>query len=156
MTQAEKLAEGLNKDLPQDTMVQGYWLPSIRAAIALNAKDTAKAVEILQAAASFELGKGDPFLVPMYPAYLRGQAYLMAHQGKQAAAEFQKIIDHRGIVLNFPLGALVHLQLGRAYVLSGDTVKSKTAYQDFLTVWKEADPDIPMLLQARAEHAKLQ
>ena len=154
--QAQKLAEGLSKDLPQDTMVQGYWLPSIRAAIELDAKDAAKAVEILQTAMSFELGKGDPFLVPMYPVYLRGQGYLLAHQGKEAAAEFQKMIDHRGIVVNFPLGALTHLGLARAYALQGDTAKAKAAYQDFLTLWKNADPDVPILQQAKAEYAKLQ
>jgi len=92
----------------------------------------------------------------MYPVYLRGQAYLLARQGPEAAAEFQKIIDHRGIVLNFPLGALAHLGLGRAYALQGDSTKARTAYQDFLTLWKYADPDIPILKQAKAEYAKLQ
>jgi len=92
----------------------------------------------------------------MYPVYVRGQAYLLAHQGKEAAAEFQKIIDHRGIVLNEPIGALAHLQLGRAYAMQGDTAKSRAAYQDFLTLWKDADPDIPILKQAKAEYAKLQ
>jgi serine/threonine protein kinase len=154
--QAQKLAEGLNRDFPQDTVVQGYWLPSILAAIALKTKDAVKAVEILQTAAPIELGKGDPFLVPMYPIYLRGQGYLLALEANEAVAQFQKIIDRRGIVLNFPLGALVHLQLGRAYALSGDVAKAKAAYQDFLTLWKEADPNIPILRQARAEYAKLE
>jgi len=154
--QAQKLAERLSKDLPQDTIVQGYWLPSIRAAIELNARDAAKAVEILQTAVPFELGKGDPFLVPMYPVHLRGQSYLLAHQGKEAAAEFQKMIDHRGIVVNFPLGALTHLGLARAYALQGDPDKARAAYQDFLTLWKNADPDIPILKQAKEEYAKLQ
>ena len=84
-----------------------------------------------------------------------GQAYLSAHRGSEAAAEFQKILDHRGMVLNQPIGALAHLQLGRAYALQGDTAKARAAYQDFLTLWKEADPDIPVLMQARAEYAKL-
>jgi tetratricopeptide (TPR) repeat protein len=87
---------------------------------------------------------------------VRGQAYLAAHQGKEAAAEFQKILDHRGIVLNEPIGALAHLQLGRAYTIQGDTAKAKAAYQDFLTLWKDADPDIPILKQTEAEYAKLQ
>jgi tetratricopeptide (TPR) repeat protein len=92
----------------------------------------------------------------MYPAYLRGQAYLTAHNGTAAAAEFQKFLDHRGITINFPLGALAHLQLGRAYAMSGDTPKARATYQDFLTLWKDADPDIPTLKQAKAEYAKLQ
>ena len=91
----------------------------------------------------------------LYPVYVRGEAYLAAHQGREAAAEFQKILDHRGIVLNEPIGALAHLQLGRAYAMQGDTAKARAAYQDFLTLWKDADPDIPILLQAKAEFAKL-
>jgi Tfp pilus assembly protein PilF len=92
----------------------------------------------------------------MYAVYVRGEAYLAAHQGEQAAAEFQKILDHRGIVLNDPIGALAHLQLGRAYALQGDTAKAPAAYQDFLKLWKDADPDIPILQAAKAEYAKLQ
>jgi predicted negative regulator of RcsB-dependent stress response len=87
---------------------------------------------------------------------LRGEAYLMLHDGNAAATEFEKFIDHRGLVVNFPWGALAHLQIGRAYVLQGDTAKAKAAYQDFLTLWKDADPDIPILIAARAEYAKLQ
>ena len=92
----------------------------------------------------------------LYPAYLRGQAYLSVHSGTAASREFQKILDHRGLVLNFPLGALAHLGIARAYVLSGDAAKSRTAYQDFFALWKDADPDIPILKQAKAEYAKLQ
>jgi hypothetical protein len=92
----------------------------------------------------------------MFPAFVRGEAYLVAHKGNEAAAEFQKIRDHRGLVLNQPIGTLAHLGLGRAYVLQGDTAKARTAYQDFLTLWKDADPDIPILKQAKAENAKLQ
>jgi len=155
--QAQKLAESLNKDFPQDTIVQGYWLPSIHAAIEINRKNSARAVEVLQSASQYELAQCQPFQLGMlYPIYLRGQVYLLAHQGAQAAAEFQKIIDHRGIVLNFPLGALAHLGLGRAYSLSGDTSKARVEYQDFLTLWKDADPDIPILKEAKAEYAKLQ
>jgi tetratricopeptide (TPR) repeat protein len=91
----------------------------------------------------------------LYPVYVRGEAYLAAYQGSEAAPEFQKILDHRGIVLNEPIGALAHLQLGRAYAMQGDTAKSRAAYQDFLTLWKDADPDIPILRQAKAEYAKL-
>ena len=86
---------------------------------------------------------------------MRGEAYLSTQKGNEAAAEFQKILDHRGIVLNEPIGALAHLQIGRAYVLQGDTAKARAAYQDFLTLWKDADPDIPILKQAKAEYAKL-
>ncbi len=91
----------------------------------------------------------------LYPVYVRGHAYLAAHQGAEAAAEFQKILDHRGIVISDPIGALAHLQLGRAFVMSGDRIKAKTAYQDFLNLWKDADPDIPILKQAKAEYARL-
>ncbi len=147
---AKKLADQLNSDYPLDTIVQGYWIPTIRAAIELSHGSAAKAIEFLQPASSYELG-GD-----LSPAYVRGQAYLAAHDGKAAAAEFQKLLDHRGIVLNAPHGALAHLQLGRAYVMAGDTSKAKNAYQDFLALWKDADPDIPILKQAKAEYARLQ
>ena len=96
------------------------------------------------------------FIGIFYPIYVRGLAYLAAHQGAEAATEFQKILDGRNVVVSDPIGALAHLQLGRALVLSGDKTKAKTAYQDFLTLWKEADPDIPILKQAQAEYAKLQ
>src|SRR5437773_993966 len=96
------------------------------------------------------------FFGALYPVYVRGEAYLAKHQGAEAAAEFQKILDHRGIVVSDPIGALAHLQLGRAFALSGDRTKAKTAYQDFLTLWKDADPDIPIFEQAKTEYAKLQ
>lgn len=151
---AKRIADNVNKDFPQDTLMQGYWLPAIRAAIEL--RNPAKAVELLRSAAPYEMSQCDPFQVGMlYPVYLRGQAYLLARQGKEAAVEFQKIVDHRGIVLNFPLGALAHVGLGRAYGLQGDVAKARTAYQDFFTLWKDADPDIPILQQARAEYARL-
>jgi eukaryotic-like serine/threonine-protein kinase len=91
----------------------------------------------------------------LYPVYVRGETYLAAHKGQEAAAEFQKILDHRGIVLNEPIGALAHLQMGRAYAMQGDTAKARAAYEDFLTLWKDADPDIPILQRAKAESAKL-
>ena len=93
---------------------------------------------------------------PLYPVYYRGYAYLAAGQNEDAAKEFQKILDHRGIVVNSPFGALAHLQIGRAYAMQSNTAKAKAAYQDFLTLWKDADPDIPILIAAKAEYAKLQ
>jgi len=154
---AERLAVQLDESFPMSTVLQGYWLPTIRAAIALNRGNAMKAIELLQNTAPYEFGVSSPTeLGMMYPVYVRGQAYLLAHQGKEAAAEFQKIIDHRGIVLNEPIGALAHLQLGRAYALQGDIAKSRAAYQDLLTLWKDADPDIPIFKQAKAEYAKLQ
>jgi eukaryotic-like serine/threonine-protein kinase len=154
---AQKMADDLNRDFPLDTIVQGYWLPSIRAAIEINANEPSTAVQSLQPAACCELGQSEPFQVGMmYPVYLRGQAYLMARQGREAAAEFQQMIDHRGLVLNFPLAALARLGLARAYILQGDTAKARAAYLEFLTLWKDADADIPILRQAKAEYAKLQ
>jgi tetratricopeptide (TPR) repeat protein len=150
-TQAERLAGDLSKQFPEDTIVQFEYLPMIRAAIALRSSDGGKAVEALAAAAPYELG----FDAGLYPAYLRCEAYLAAKQGAAAGAEFQKILDHPGVVVNDPIGALAHLGLGRAYTLAGDSTKAKTAYQDFFALWKNADPDIPVLEQAKAEYAKL-
>jgi tetratricopeptide (TPR) repeat protein len=156
--EAQKLVEKLDKENPLSTLIQGYWLPTIRAAVELNRGNTERALALLQASSAFEQGEPAPFLVlgTMYPMYVRGEAYLKAGQGRQAAVEFQKILDHRGIVLNFPLGALSHLQLARAYRLAGDTAKARSAYQDFFALWKDADPDIPILREAKAEYAKLQ
>ena len=127
------------------------------ATIQLNANNSTQALVFLEAAAPYELGKPPQLqLGTLYPAYIRGQAQLVAHNGSAAATEFQKFLDHRGIVINFPLGALAHLGLARAYALSGDTAKSRTAYQDFLMLWKDADPDIPILKETKAEYAKLQ
>ena len=126
---------------------------------AVNRGNAAEALESLRAAAPYELGRVPPgayVWLALYPVYVRGEAYLAAHQGSEAAAEFEKILDHRGIVINEPIGALAHLQLGRAYAIVGNTSKAKAAYQDFLTLWKDADPDIPVLKQAKAEYAKLQ
>ena len=151
---SEALADELNKDFPSDTYLQRYWLPTIRSAIALARKDPAAAVAALQSA-SYELGApGAPGA--FYPVYYRGEAYLALHDGSKAAAEFQKILDHRSIVLTCPFGALAHLQIGRAYAMQGDKAKARTAYQDFLALWKDADPDIPIYKQAKAEYAKLQ
>jgi eukaryotic-like serine/threonine-protein kinase len=153
---ADKLASELNKNYPLDTLVQGYWLPSVRAAIELERKNPGKAVDLLQSAAPYELGQPTALEGFLCPAYVRGQAYLMLHNGVAAAAEFQKFLDHRGAVVNFPLGTLARLGLARAYALQGDSAKARTAYLDFLTFWKDADPDIPILRQAKAEYAKLQ
>ena len=156
-TAAQKLADSLSKDFPQNTIMQCYWLPSIRSAIAINRKDPDQAVKILQISSPYELAQSVPIQVGMlYPIYLRGQSYLLAHRGTEAAVEFQKIVDHRGIVLNYPLGALAHVGLARAYLLEGDKTKASAAYQDFLALWKDADPDIPIYKQAKAEYAKLQ
>jgi hypothetical protein len=136
--------------------VQNYWLPTIRAMMELNRGNAAKAIDTLQAATTYEFGAPSPFQPgTMYPVYVRGQAYLVAHNGSAAAGEFQKMIDHRSISWNFPLGALAHLGLARAQALSGDKAGAKTAYQDFLALWKDADPDVPVLREARAEYEKL-
>jgi len=147
----------LEMSYPSETVLKVYWLPTIKAAIELNANNAPQAVVFLEAAAPYELGTPPQFqLGTLYPAYVRGQAYSQAHNGAAAAAEFQKLLDHRGIVLNVVTGALARLQLGRAYVIAGDTAKAKTAYQDFLNQWKDGDPDIPILKEAKAEYAKLQ
>jgi serine/threonine protein kinase/tetratricopeptide (TPR) repeat protein len=154
---ARTIFEELEKSYPSQTVLKVYWLPTIKAAIELNANNASQALVFLEAAAPYELGAPAQFqLGTLYPAYVRGQAYLAAHNGNSAAAEFQKFLDHRGIVVNFPLGALAHLGLGRAYAMTGDTARAKTAYQDFLALWRDADPDIPVLKEAKAEYAKLQ
>ena len=153
---AEKLASELDKTYPLDTIVQRYWLPTIRAAVALERKDPNRAVELLKETGTLELGQETQATISLSPIYIRGRAYLMLHDGNSAAAEFQKFIDHRGIVVNFPWGALARLQLARAYAMQGDTAKAKSAYQDFLTIWKDADPDLPILLAAKSEYVKLQ
>jgi tetratricopeptide (TPR) repeat protein len=152
----EKLAAELDKTFPLDTLVQRYWLPTIRAGVALERKDPNRAIELLKAASTVELGAPTGLTIFLCPAYLRGEAYLMLHDGNRAAAEFQKFVDHRGVVMNFPWGALARLGLARAYAMQGNTAKARAAYQDFLALWKDADPDVPVLKQAKAEYAKLQ
>jgi serine/threonine protein kinase/tetratricopeptide (TPR) repeat protein len=161
------IADELNRQSPLDTLLNNYWLPTIRAAAAeagTASKDTrgsqsnpAKAVAMLQAVIPYELGTPPTPTnnVLLYPAYLRGQAYLALRQGNRAATEFQKILDHPGIVANSALGALAHLGLGRAHAVSGDIPGARAAYRDFLALWKDADPDIPILKQAKAEYARL-
>ena len=151
-TRANVLVEELKKSYPAYALLKIYWLPTINAAIEISKGHASQALVSLEAAAPYELGE----VAGLYPAYLRGQAYLLEHNGTAAVAEFQKLLDHRGIVLNSVTGSLAHLQLGRAYAISGDTGKAKSAYKDFLTLWKDADPDIPILKQAKTEYAKLQ
>ena len=153
--EAEKLAAELDKTFPLHTRVQRYWLPTIRAAVALQRKDPNRAIELLKVASTVELSYPTNLAILLCPAYLRGEAYLMLHDGNAAAAEFQKFIDHRGLVADFPWGALARVGLARAYAMQGDTAKARTAYQDFLTLWKDADPDIPILKEAKAEYANL-
>jgi len=161
---------------------QRYWLPTIRAAVALQRQDPNRAIELLKVASAVELSGPTNLTIALCPAYLRGEAYLMLHDGDRAAAEFQKFIDHRGLVVNFPWGALARLGLARAYAVQaglsrhGDNggpfaslragskpplqpealAKARAAYQNFLTIWKDADPDVPILKQAKAEYARLQ
>ena len=162
-SRSQGLMEDLSRRFPEDTIVRFTYVPTIRALVALNHSQPSKAIKLLETSISYEGGTpiegGSEFLLgagTLYPAYVRGLAYLATRQGAEAAAEFQKILDHRGIVICDPIGALAHLQLGRAYALSGDKTKAKAAYQDFLTLWNDADPDIPILKQAKAECAKLQ
>jgi serine/threonine protein kinase/tetratricopeptide (TPR) repeat protein len=149
---AEVRAHHLAEEFPEDTAVQYCYLPTVWASLALSHGDPSKAIEVLKPAGPYELGT----MGGLYPVYVRGQAYLSAGKGMEAALEFRKIRDEPGVVQNDPIGALAHLGLARAYVLQGDTVKARAGYRDFLTLWKEADPDVPILKEAKAEYAKLQ
>jgi tetratricopeptide (TPR) repeat protein len=159
ITGSRTLAEDLAKRFPEDTPVQFEYLPTLRALFALYDKVPLDAIEWLQTALPYDLAMpGTAFFAKfggLYPAYVRGQAYLQAGRGREAAAEFQKVLDHRGIVLADPIGALAHLQLGRAFALLGDKLKAKAAYEDFLSLWKDADDHIPVLARARSEYANL-
>jgi tetratricopeptide (TPR) repeat protein len=161
-SRSQTLTDDISRRFPEGTIVRFTYLPTLRALLALNRSQPANAVELLQSAIPYEGGTpnegGSEFLLGagnLDAAYVRGLAYLAAHQGREAAREFQKILNHRGIVVCDPIGALAHLQLGRAYALAGDKTKARSAYQDFLTLWKDADPDIPILKQAQAELANL-
>jgi len=152
---ANRAIEDLTKRFPRNTVVQTRYLPMARSALALNSGNAQAALDALTAAAPYELGHtNEDFTFALYPIYLRGRAYLEAKNGAAAAGEFQKILDHAGIVGNEPIGALAHLGLGRAYTATGDSAKARSAYEDFFTLWKDADPDIPILKQAKAEYAK--
>ena len=155
---ARELTADLAKRFPEDTLVRFNYLPTLRAKLAVNQGKAAEAIEALRTAATYELGQTTQSAYGwngMYPVFVRGEAYLALHRGSEAAVEFQKILDHRGIVLNEPIGALAYLGLGRAYVLEGNTAAARVAYQKFLTLWKDADPDIPILKEAKAEFPKL-
>src|ERR1700730_17598009 len=160
---SQALAEDLQKRFPDDTVVRFNYLPTLHAQLFLNAPDRspnneANAIQPLTVALPYELvvPAAGTFWINLYPIYVRGQAFLASHQGSQAAAEFRKILDWRGVVGNEPIAALAHLGLARSYILMGDTSKSRAAYNAFLTLWKDADPDIPILQQAHSEYAKLQ
>jgi tetratricopeptide (TPR) repeat protein len=160
-SQSQLLADDLEKRFPEDTFAKFTYVPVLRGLIALERGKPAEAVERLQIALRYELAVNGLnfshfYLGGLHSAYVRGEALFALHRYAEATAEFQKILDHRGLVGLDPIGALAHLQLGRAYTLSGDNAKAKSAYEGFLTLWKEADPDIPILKQAKAEFAKLQ
>jgi len=152
--QAQALADDLGRRFPDGTIVQFNYLPTIRAQIALSHRDASSAIQLLRSAAPYELG--NVWWASLGPIYVRGEAYLAEHRGVEAAGEFQRVVDHRAIVQFAPIEALAYLQLGRAYAMSGDKDKAKSAYQDFLSIWKDADSDIPILKQAKAEYARLQ
>ena len=154
--QAQSIVDKLAKAFPQDTLVNSYWLPMARAAIEINRHNPSKAVEELRGAQGYELGMPEPLIAPLSVLYLRGSALLEDGQPREAAGEFQRILDHPGIVLNSPIGSLAHLGLGRALAIAGAAAKARTAYQDFLALWKDADPDIPILKQAKSDYTKLQ
>jgi len=153
-TRAKSLAGDLAKSDPSSTVLKAYWIPVIQSAIELSQGDPTRAENLLEVTVPYELGTPSPFGY-LYPVYVRGQAYLLGHKGQASVAEFQKFIANPGIVLNFPTGALALLQLGRAEAITGDTAKARAAYNDFLTLWKNADSDIPILRAAKAEFAKL-
>ena len=161
LAEAQRLAAGLEKRFPEDTAVQFEYLPTLHALFALAHGAPPDAISRLQKAAPYDFAMpgtaffGFRMFGGLYPSYVRGQAFLSAGRGEEAAAEFQKVLSHRGIVLADPVGALAHLQLGRAYKVSGDIVKAKNAYKDFLALWKDADREIPILKHASAEYAKL-
>jgi ATP/maltotriose-dependent transcriptional regulator MalT len=154
---AQALADDLQKRFPEDTIVRFNYLPTLRAQIALAASNTrANAANAIAVAAPYELGVAGSttFWTNLYPVYVHGEALLASRQGTQAAAEFQKIIDWPGVAVNEPIAALALLGLARSNAVAGDLVKSQAAYQDFLTLWKDADPDIPILIAAKSEYAK--
>jgi hypothetical protein len=152
--QAGKMADVLSKDFPLDTLVQNYHLPTIRAAMKLNANDPAGAIAALEPSLRYELSWNDSFN-GLYPAYLRGLAYLRQGEGRLAAVEFQKLLDHRGLVGTDVIGATTSLQMARAQKMMGDEGAARKSYETFLDLWKNADPDIPIYRQAKAEYAKL-
>jgi eukaryotic-like serine/threonine-protein kinase len=156
---ARMLTDDLARRFPEDTIVQLNYLPTLRAKLAVTHGNASEAIEDLRSAVPYELGQSTESTygwTALYPVFVRGEAYLAARQGNEAATEFQKILDHRGTVVNGPIGAIAYLGLARAHALQGDTTRAKTYYKDFLTLWKDADPDIPILREAKTEYAKLQ
>jgi eukaryotic-like serine/threonine-protein kinase len=155
---AQAMSNELSNRFSDDTIVHFNYLPTIHGLAALSRNDSSKAIEALQPTVPYEMGTpgAGTFSPNLYPVYVRAQAYLAGHHGSEAAIEFQKILDHRGVVVNAPIGALAHLGLARAYLLRGDNPKARAAYQEFLTLWKDADPDVPIVKVAKAEYAKLQ
>ncbi len=150
---AKAVEESLRKDLPLDTLVNSYWIPAAHAAAAVHRGDAQAAIEALQPASTLEFA--DPEWSGMYVPYIRGQALLLAKQPQAAATEFQKLIDHPGAVINCPTGALARLGIARSYAQAGEREKSRAAYEDLFKFWKNADPDFPLLLQAKSEYARL-
>ena len=156
--ESQRLATDLEKRFPKDTYVRMVYLPELRALTALHDNDPKKTLDLLQAPAQFELGvpgSWSGFFGNLYPAYLRGEGYLQSHRDSESVTEFQKVLAHPGIVFTDPVAAVVHLQLGRAYSRTGDITRARSSYEEFLTLWKDADPEIPILRQAKAEYAKL-
>jgi tetratricopeptide (TPR) repeat protein len=162
-TRAQAIADDLDRRFPEDTSVRFNYLPTLRALAALSANDPSRAIELLGPAVTYEFaepgisfyGAGGVSFGAMYPAYMRGKAYLGLRKGAEAAAEFQKILDHPGAVLEDPVGALARLQLARAWAMSGDVRKAKAVYQDLLTLWNDADPELAWAKEARSEYTKL-
>jgi hypothetical protein len=144
------------RESPVSMTMHNFWLPAIGASVELKRGNAARAIDLLQTTSHYELGSTELFQVgTMYPVYLRGLAYLKEGQANDASGEFQKILDHRSVILNFPLGALAHLQLARARTMDHDNDAARKAYQDFFTLWKDADPNVPILQQAKLEYAQL-
>ena len=150
-TRAQTIIDDLNHRYPSDTLLHSVSMPEVAAILALNRKAPDQAIDALRAATPYETGFNQ---FPL-PNYLRGMAYLQAKRGAEAAAEFQKIVDHRGIAVVSPEHALAKLGLGRAFMMTGDTAKAKAAYQDFFALWKDADSDVPILKEANAEYGQL-
>jgi Tfp pilus assembly protein PilF len=154
VAEAQKLADALNQNFPLDTLVQNYYLRTIWAAIKLRQNNPVGAVTILQSTVKYDLAYPEGFN-SLYPAYIRGLAYLQMGDGRKAEVEFQKLLDHRGIVGREVIGALSHLQLARAQQMIGEEAAARHSYEEFLALWKDADPDIPIYQQAKGEFERL-
>jgi tetratricopeptide (TPR) repeat protein len=152
--EAERLADEVSQEAPLDTTVQRYLVPTVRAAVKLQQHDPAAAIDLLRGTVQYDLAVTDSF-DHLYPAYIRGLAYLETGDGRSAAGEFQKLIDNPGLCWDFITGPLARLQLGRAQKLMSDNASARKSYEEFLSIWKDADPDLPLYRQAKAEYAKL-